>query len=65
MVKEAALFFEDTLQENDQGQLVVSPSVSPENIYRIGNEQGFAGEESFGSWTPRAPWALPAAPCCT
>ncbi len=40
MVKEAALFFEDTLQENDQGQLVVSPSVSPENIYRIGNEQG-------------------------
>ncbi len=40
MVKEAALFFEDTLQENDEGQLVVSPSVSPENIYRIGDEQG-------------------------
>ena len=40
MVKEAALFFEDTLQENDQGQLVVSPSVSPENVYRIGSEQG-------------------------
>ena len=40
MVKEAALFFEDSLQENDAGQLVVSPSVSPENIYRIGSEQG-------------------------
>lgn len=40
MVKEAALFFEDTLQENDLGQWVVSPSVSPENIYRIGSEQG-------------------------
>ncbi len=40
MVREAALFFEDTLQENDQGQLVVSPSVSPENTYRIGSEQG-------------------------
>ncbi len=40
MVKEAALFFEDTLQENDLGQLVVSPSVSPENNYRIGDEQG-------------------------
>ena len=40
MVREAALFFEDTLQENDMGQLVVSPSVSPENVYRIGGEQG-------------------------
>ena len=40
MIREAALFFEDTLQENDQGQLVVSPSVSPENVYRIGSEQG-------------------------
>ena len=40
MIREAALFFEDTLQENDQGQFVVSPSVSPENVYRIGNEQG-------------------------
>ena len=40
MVKEAALFFEQTLQRNDQGQLVVSPSVSPENVYRIGDEQG-------------------------
>ena len=33
IVKEAALFFEDTLIENESGQLVVSPSVSPENIY--------------------------------
>ncbi len=40
MIREAALFFEDTLQENDLGQLVVSPSVSPENTYRIGAEQG-------------------------
>ena len=40
MVQEAALFFEDTLQENERGQLVVSPSVSPENTYRIGSEQG-------------------------
>ncbi len=40
MVKEAALFFEETLQENEQGELVVSPSVSPENTYRIGDESG-------------------------
>ncbi len=40
MIKEAALFFEETLQENDRGQLVVTPSVSPENIYRIGDEEG-------------------------
>ncbi|MBP5553567.1 MAG: glycoside hydrolase family 95 protein [Lachnospiraceae bacterium] len=33
VVKEAALFFEDTLIENEAGQLVVSPSVSPENTY--------------------------------
>ncbi len=33
IVKEAALFFEDTLIENEAGQLVVSPSVSPENTY--------------------------------
>ncbi len=33
MVKEAALFFEDSLIENEAGQLVVSPSVSPENTY--------------------------------
>lgn len=37
IVKEAALFFEDTLIENTQGQLVVSPTTSPENIYRLPN----------------------------
>ncbi len=40
MIKEAALFFEETLQENDLGQLVVTPSVSPENIYRTGDDEG-------------------------
>ena len=35
IVKEAALFFEDTLTQNENGELVVSPSVSPENIYRL------------------------------
>ncbi len=33
--KEAALFFEDTLIENAHGELVVSPTVSPENCYRL------------------------------
>ena len=33
--KEAALFFEDILTENANGELVVSPSVSPENRYRL------------------------------
>ena len=37
VLKEAALFFEDTLIENEQGQLVVSPSSSPENTYRMEN----------------------------
>lgn len=41
VVKEAALFFEDTLIENENGELVVSPSVSPENIYKLpGGEKG-------------------------
>ena len=35
IVKEAALFFEDTLIENEEGQLVVSPTVSPENTYML------------------------------
>ncbi len=35
--KEAALFFEDTLIENQKGELVVSPSSSPENSYRLPN----------------------------
>ncbi|MCR5502355.1 MAG: glycoside hydrolase family 95 protein [Lachnospiraceae bacterium] len=37
VVKEAALFFEDTLIENGEGELVVSPSVSPENTYALPN----------------------------
>ncbi len=35
--KEAALFFEDTLTENQRGELVVSPTISPENCYRLPN----------------------------
>ena len=35
--KEAALFFEDTLIENELGELVVSPTISPENCYRLKN----------------------------
>ncbi len=34
-VKGAALFFEDTLIENEHGELVVSPTSSPENSYRL------------------------------
>lgn len=37
IIKEAALFFEDTLVENDKGQLVVSPTTSPENSYLLSN----------------------------
>lgn len=33
-MKEAAVFFLDYLMENEQGQLVTGPSVSPENTYR-------------------------------
>lgn len=33
--KEAALFFEDTLIENELGELVVSPTISPENSYYL------------------------------
>ncbi len=41
IVKEAALFFEDTLRENEEGLLVMSPSVSPENTYILpGGEKG-------------------------
>lgn len=40
-VKEAALFFEDTLMENERGELIVTPTTSPENCYRLANgEQG-------------------------
>ncbi len=45
IVKEAALFFKDTLVESEDGMLVVSPSVSPENTYIIpGGEQGMMCE---------------------
>ena len=37
IIKEAALFFEDTLIENSRGQLVVSPTTSPENPYLLPN----------------------------
>lgn len=37
IVKEAALFFEDTLIDNGEGKLVVSPTVSPENTYVLPN----------------------------
>ncbi|MFV0341408.1 MAG: glycosyl hydrolase family 95 catalytic domain-containing protein [Anaerocolumna sp.] len=33
IIKEAVLFFVDYLTENDNGQLVTGPSVSPENTY--------------------------------
>ena len=45
IIKEAALFFEDTLIENENGQLVVSPTVSPENTYVLENgERGMMCE---------------------
>ncbi len=48
IVKEAALFFEDTLIENENGELVVSPSVSPENIYKLpSGEKGTMCEGAF------------------
>ena len=37
--KDAALFLEDTLIENDLGELVVSPTSSPENCYRLENSE--------------------------
>lgn len=36
-IKEAILFFEDTLMENDKGELVVNPTSSPENVYCLPN----------------------------
>ena len=45
IVKEAALFFEDTLIPDEEGQLLVSPSVSPENTYVLENgEKGMMCE---------------------
>lgn len=37
MLHDAALFFTDYLTENAQGQLITSPSVSPENTYQLEN----------------------------
>lgn len=45
--KEAALFFEKTLIENQQGELVVSPTTSPENCYRL--ENGETGNLCMGA----------------
>lgn len=47
LIKEAALFFEDTLIEDADGNLVVSPTVSPENTYRLPN--GEAGNLCEGA----------------
>jgi len=38
-IKEASLFFVDFLVEDDKGRLVVTPSTSPENTYRLPNGQ--------------------------
>ncbi|WP_183277179.1 glycoside hydrolase family 95 protein [Clostridium fungisolvens] len=38
-MKESALFFVDFLIENEKGQLVTCPSVSPENTYSLPNGQ--------------------------
>ena len=37
LLKDACLFFVDFLIENEQGELVISPSVSPENTYVLPN----------------------------
>jgi alpha-L-fucosidase 2 len=45
-LKEAAEFFVDYLIENDQGQLVTCPSISPENVYLT--EKGTKGSLCMG-----------------
>lgn len=37
LIKDALLFFEDTLIKTEDGHLTVSPSLSPENTYRLDN----------------------------
>jgi alpha-L-fucosidase 2 len=37
ILKESSLFFLDMLTENENGQLVLSPTCSPENVYRLPN----------------------------
>lgn len=39
IMEEAALFFADTLISDEEGRLCVSPSLSPENVYRLPNGQ--------------------------
>lgn len=46
ILKEASLFFVDYLVEDSQGRLVICPSVSPENTYRLPN--GEVGTMSVG-----------------
>ncbi|MBE9914910.1 glycoside hydrolase family 95 protein [Paenibacillus donghaensis] len=46
VLKEAALFFLDFLVEDSSGQLITSPSLSPENRYIT--EQGEAGSLCYG-----------------
>lgn len=45
-MREAAVFFTEYLMENNQGQLVTGPSVSPENTYRT--EGGITGSLCIG-----------------
>ena len=37
LLKEACVFFEDFLIENEQGELVISPTISPENTFVLDN----------------------------
>ncbi|MCL2405026.1 MAG: glycoside hydrolase family 95 protein [Defluviitaleaceae bacterium] len=37
LLKDACMFFVDFLVENEQGELIVSPTVSPENTYKLAN----------------------------
>jgi len=47
IMEEAALFFVDYLEENEDGLLVTNPSVSPENTYRLPN--GEIGQLTIGA----------------
>lgn len=47
IIKETALFFVDFLVEDDKGRLVVTPSTSPENTYRLPN--GESGVLCYGA----------------
>lgn len=47
-MKESALFFEDFLVESPEGYLVTSPSVSPENRYKLPN--GEVGTLCYGPY---------------